>query len=516
MNVLSLFDGCAMAYCALERAGIKVDNYYASEIDKYAVKVALDNFPKIIQMGNIMNLNNWDFSPGYDWEFPRLDLIIAGFPCQDLSFAGKQKGLQGERSGLFWKAVEILKYCKPKYFLFENVKMKQEYQDIISEVLGVQPIMIDSALVSAQSRKRLYWVGQHCKVDDFKCLHCQLGDENEKRGVQECSQSEGESTILGKPQGRQTNVQNLSNRVFENHSARNYQDMFATLCREEQKAKRCESEQRNEKDLPNEICATKLRETINLPKGIQTDTERKGSCREIRRKETQDNKASGIYSKKVLETVVKYGKMSCLSCDGRFDNRPHNTVDERWGEYIREFTSFVSAMQLQKTYYYKQLGVTQPEDKGILLKDILEGNEQLGCRMVGRKINVEGKRDDYNSDIPTQQYIEPRLDGKSNCLSTVAKDALVWTDRYKSYCIDANYYKGASLEQYQTKCRRQLVFTKTGENLNTYRKLSPVECERLQTLKDGYTSGVSNTQRYKILGNGFTVDVIAHILGGVL
>lgn len=134
---------------ALQRAGIKYDNYFASEIDKYAIKVTMANFPNTIQLGDIRNVKGADL--------PKIDLLIGGSPCQGFSFAGKQLNFEDPRSKLFFEYVRLLKETNPKYFLLENVRMKKDSQDVISRYLGVEPIMIDSALVSAQSRKRLYW-----------------------------------------------------------------------------------------------------------------------------------------------------------------------------------------------------------------------------------------------------------------------------------------------------------------------------------------------------------------------
>ena len=150
MNVLSLFDGLSCGNIALERAGIKVNNYYASEVDKWAIQIANKNYPNIIQLGDVLDVKAKDLPH-------KIDLLIGGSPCQDLSFAGKGKGLSGDRSSLFYQYFRLLKECKPKYFLLENVRMKKEYSDIISDLLGVEPIEINSSLVSAQNRKRLYW-----------------------------------------------------------------------------------------------------------------------------------------------------------------------------------------------------------------------------------------------------------------------------------------------------------------------------------------------------------------------
>ena len=304
MNVLSLFDGMSCGQLALQRAGIQVNNYFAAEIDKYAIKVTQANFPGTTQLGDVTTVD-----PD---KLPKIDLLIGGSPCQGFSFAGKQLNFDDPRSKLFWEYVRLLKALKPKYFLLENVKMKKESMDVITKALGVEPIFINSSRVSAQNRQRYYW----------------------------------------------TNI-----------------PMYAL-----------------------------------------------------------------------------------------------------------------------------------PEDKGIVLADILE-------------------------------------DGH--------------VDRDKAHCIDANYFKGGNLKSYFEKHRRQLVFSKDGmchvgdadisdkyayvnrvyhpdgkgpslvasdgghlqpkisKGTTEYRKLTPLECERLQTVPEGYTDHVSNTQRYKMLGNGWTVDVVSHIFGGL-
>ena len=148
MNVLSLFDGMSCGQIALDQLGIKVDNYFASEIDEQAISVTLKNYPKTVQVGDITQL---DVST-----LPSINLLYGGSPCQSFSNAGNGKGFDGE-SGLFWEFVRVLKEAKPKYFLLENVVMKKEWQDTITEALGVEPIKINSSLVSAQNRNRLYW-----------------------------------------------------------------------------------------------------------------------------------------------------------------------------------------------------------------------------------------------------------------------------------------------------------------------------------------------------------------------
>ena len=150
MNTLGLFDGMSCGQLAQLKVGLKKGKYYSCETDPYAQAVTRYNFPDTIFLGDVTKV---DFSKLKD-----IDLVIGGSPCQDLSFAkGNGKGLEGSRSSLFYKFVEAIEVCKPEYFLLENVKMKQEWKDIISDLLGVQPIFINSADFSAQNRQRLYW-----------------------------------------------------------------------------------------------------------------------------------------------------------------------------------------------------------------------------------------------------------------------------------------------------------------------------------------------------------------------
>lgn len=148
MNVLSLFDGMSGGQLALNRAYIEYDNYYAAEIDVNSIKVTQHNYPNTIQLGDVKNVKGCDL--------PSIELLIAGSPCQSFSTLGDGTGFDG-KSGLFWEFIRILNEVKPKYFLLENVVMKKEWRDIISTELGVEPIKINSNLVSAQNRKRLYW-----------------------------------------------------------------------------------------------------------------------------------------------------------------------------------------------------------------------------------------------------------------------------------------------------------------------------------------------------------------------
>jgi len=189
MNVLSLFDGISCGHIALERLGIKVDKYFASEIDKNAIKVTQHNFPDTVQLGDVTEVSGKDL--------PKIDLLVGGSPCQGFSLSGKQLNFDDPRSKLFFEFVRLLRETKPKYFFLENVKMKKEYQDIISRFLEVEPVFINSKDFSAQSRGRLYWTnipfdneyeaGSDCLADIMEPfydtgnisdeeIHCQLSN----------------------------------------------------------------------------------------------------------------------------------------------------------------------------------------------------------------------------------------------------------------------------------------------------------------------------------------------------
>ncbi len=181
MNVLSLFDGMSCGQIALNRSGIKYDNYFASEIDKHSIQITQKNFPNTIQLGDVSKVDGDSL--------PTIDLLMGGSPCQSFSFAGKRKGMRTKdnveivnfdeyvklknegfefegQSYLFWEYVRLLKTKKPKYFLLENVKMETKWKDIISDILQVDPIFINSNMFSAQNRQRYYWT--NIEVDEIK------------------------------------------------------------------------------------------------------------------------------------------------------------------------------------------------------------------------------------------------------------------------------------------------------------------------------------------------------------
>lgn len=320
MNVLSVFDGMSCGQIALERAGIKVDKYFASEIDKYAIKVTMAHYPETIQLGNILDWKTWSL--------PKIDLLIGGSPCQGFSNAGLGLNFEDPRSKLFFTYVDILKSLIEKnpdiQFLLENVKMKKEWQKVITDQLGVEPCLINSALVSAQNRQRLYWAN--------------------------------------------------------------------------------------------------------------------------------------------------------------------------WK-------------------------IEQPEDKHVYLKDIIQEGEVDRDKSYTIDANYfKGGNPRSNFEDGKRQLVFEHQSQKRAMVKTIGhgyvKESLKEMDKYPSLCGQSPSSKHLLRQHYveHTKCALRSNASANYQTVDSYRKLTPVECERLQTVEDNWTNMVSNTQRYKCLGNGFTIDVIAHIL----
>ena len=385
VNVLSTFNGMGSIWIALDRLGVKVDKRYSSETDKYATIVNDANYPDTVQLGDVTKVRAADLE--------KIDLFVGGSPCQGFSFAGKQLNFGDERSKLFFEFARLWKETKEinpdAKFLLENVKMKKEYQDVISSYLGVEPIEINSALLSAQNRRRLYWTNiAYVEQPEDKGLLLkdilQPEEEIEERYYLSDKMINGFVNKPGAFGGR-----------FKPHSDMNVK----ASC----------------------VVATVAKMAIT------------------------DNY---IKIDKKLNEKRSQGKASCLT-GGAHSGGNHSDMDT------------------------------------------------LCVAMVGRRIDKNGTRKDYDKTIPAVQRLEANMHGKTNCLTTVGKDNLVLERNTPLLpAFDLPTQTGLSPEGYKL------------------RRLTPIECERLQTVPDGYTDHVSNTQRYKMLGNGWTVDVIAHILNG--
>ena len=399
MNVLSLFDGMSCGQQALERAGFKVDNYFASEIDKYAIQVTMANYPNTKQLGSVVNVDGYSL--------PKIDILIGGSPCQSFSFAGKRKGMSTKdeqeiltldhylelkaegfefegQSYLFWEYMRLLNETKPKYFLLENVMMGEKWEKVLSKAIGVKPIMINSALVSAQNRQRLYWTN--------------IGLE---------------------PQGL-------------------FRDLESII------------QQPNDKG----ILLKDILEKNVLEKYFLSD--RMVSYFIKHDKKYRDS--GGGFAFKPSEG---YHKSRTLT------NPSRNRMDDNWVLCNRE----VKQLNLSK-----ESGGKQPYQQN----RIYDSNG-ISPALCANKSDLLIKEEIVlGCDYRTDEGFRFRDNGKSGTLAARARN-------------DESCGQLASIN-------------------SKIRKLTPVECERLQTVKDNYTNYVSDSQRYKMLGNGWTVDVIAHIL----
>jgi len=418
MNVLSLFDGMSCGRIALERLGIQVDNYYASEIDKYAMKVSEANYPDIIQVGDVTQLDTSTL--------PNIDLVMGGSPCQGFSFAGKQLAFDDPRSALFFEFVRCVNELKPKYFLLENVRMKKEYLDIISEHMGVEPIMINSALVSAQNRVRYYWT------------NIPGVEQPEQRGIvlrdilETNTSSEylaGENLQNNYKGGNQLNP----NYKSQANTIHDVDGKSGTICAGTHGYANGYVE---DFDKPNKI--------HDIPKDVLKDNERQ------RRVYGENGKSPTLLARSDSPKVMKTDKP--LHVGMAIDIKGYDQIKRVYSEDGKSPTLTTCGGG------HREPKVVAGAWRGRYYKD--------GVRQ-DHKGSVAGK---------TKQMLELRKDDKTNTVTTVQKDNVLTKD---------NVY---------------------------WRKLTPIECERLQTVPDNYTEGVSNTQRYKMLGNGWTVEVIAHIL----
>jgi len=403
MNVLSLFDGMSCGQQALERIGIKVDNYFASEIDKYAITVTMANYPNTKQLGSVVNVDGYSL--------PKIDILIGGSPCQSFSFAGKRKGMSTKdeqeiltlehylqlkeegfefegQSYLFWEYMRLLNETKPKYFLLENVMMGEKWEKVLSKAIGVKPIMINSSLVSAQNRQRLYWTN--------------IGLE---------------------PQG-----------------------LFGDL-----------------------------ESTIELPKD------------------------KGILLKDILE----------LDVDDKFyiknfnNKRLNETLDKNKLNETCLIDSYNKTIHIDKSITIStrvnassQTHIYNPIIKINKNGEIKNNQDKSSCFTAGG--NSAGNHSDMDlifikKNIETRQVIQLNNSKESNGNQPFQQNR-VYDSNGLMTCLDTD------------SGRRSIYYN------SQIRRLTPIECERLQTVKDNYTNHVSDSQRYKMIGNGWTVDVIGHIL----
>ena len=587
INVLSLFDGMSCGMIALRRLGLPVGRYFASEIDKHAIQVSQDNWLEIEHIGSVVDVSAHKLPV-------KIDLLIGGSPCQGFSFAGKQLNFEDERSKLFFEFVRIweeVRAINPNAkFLLENVKMKKEHQDVISKYMGVEPIEINSALVSAQNRKRLYWFGQSKERLFFNDCYICSKKENEQKGQQRIlgqAQSERGEKILGQTQERQNDLQSLSKDLLKDREAGDDKNMLSNLSGLKQEDFRQEQVQGEEKSVSKRVSKKELGETFGLSETIQTDSKGERAfntdgAESVKKNSENDEGAftSSIWAKeKAIEGGTdyppKYGKnLCCVQCGQKLDHRPHHPTITYGIQRSEQSTSPMPEMQFNearqnngRVFDTYKIEVAQPADKGIMLKDIVHEFVDSGTVVPNFNTNPSGrgmnglvqsvakakantlttnKGEGPKISINLAEYVVPfdktlkilekeiergkvgyfRQDSQANRVYYIH-------DKAVTLCGDAGG-GAAKMGQYLFGCitpdrleKRQdgqrfsegkKFYTLTAQDqhgilIEGYiRKLTPIECERLQTIPDNYSACVSNSQRYKMCGNGWNVDTIVHIL----
>ena len=556
MNVLSLFDGMSCGRIALERLGIKVDNYYASEIDKYAMKVSEANYPDIIQVGDVTELDTSTL--------PNIDLIIGGSPCQGFSFAGKQLAFDDPRSALFFEFVRCVKELKPKYFLLENVRMKKEYLDVISEYMGVEPIMINSALVSAQNRVRYYWTNI-TNIEQPEQRGIVLRDilessdiwskkqpkylknhlDGKSRGDRVKSIDEKASCLTatmykGQIQSWVKKKNNYPDNVLDKMTTKDGKSYCLTASYQAAEPKNSiERKQRSmipvtkNKKLPNNISLIydnegKSYKPIKVGMNIEKVKVRKHEVdiislqyllREMKKESGKTNKQIAEETNTAITKVEHWfrtdSSFAIPSDDIWFRLKEVLGIKtDVFDKQIMEF-EYRDGVYESKQRVYSENGKS-PTITASNKEQYIETHNSP--KQVGTAVDINGH------DILKRVYSE---DGKSRTLNACTggnREPKVMVDKRKPNQINPSK-KANGVQPYMQDrvfhvdgkshalTREFASRTNIGNEQEVYwRKLTPVECERLQTVPDDYTNHVSNTQRYKMLGNGWTVEVICHIL----
>lgn len=380
---------------ALRELGVPIDRYYASEIDKHAIKQTQLNFPDTIQLGDVEKWREWDIK----WE--EIDLLLAGSPCQGFSLAGKMLGHKDPRSRLFWVFVDILEHvkgCNPDaLWLLENVRMKAEHEALINDALNLQPVIINSALVSAQNRVRLYWTNIRVRQEGL------WGDLH---------------TDIPQPIDLGIRIQDILDKEVDDkyyiRSGKFGQDVRG-------KAR-----------------------SLRVGGGLSTDAKHSGDV---------------IKLDKQLRPKTQQEKASCLTAGGHSGGN-HSDMD---------------ILAIRRV-----------------------------CALRGRGENNE-------------QTIELRSDNKTNTLTSVTKDNLV-VGVIQGF-TDPPAFRPMAGDKAPTMLARARQDGSGQPCIKDdihLRRLTPTECARLQTIPDRYKWGCSDSQAYKMLGNGWTVEVIKHILSHII
>ncbi len=404
--VLSLFDGMSCGQIALNRLGIPIKTYYASEIDPYPIKVTQANYPHTVQLGDVRDISLESLP-----EKP--DIILAGSPCTGFSFAGKRLAFDDPQSVLFFEFVRLLKEIEPKWFLLENVKMKKEYLNVITEHVGVEPILLNSALVSAQNRWRYYWTNIP--------------------GINE-------------PEDKGIVLKDILENGFDSERDKSY-------------------------------CLD-----ANYYKGSSVENYFKKSRRQM----VYHDDTSNLPDK---SSVIKSNYYK--SSKANFEN------DKTKG------SKFSATGVPQKLHKPKQVGVAAEINGHDILKRVYSPDGKSptlnSCSGGNREPKVAVK---CMTEVRTPEANKIRAEHKKR----TGKD---WSPRHMRHLVERDDDKTNTLTANTSK---QHIIQIQKDSEMRWRKLTPIEAERLQTVDDDYTAHVSNSRRYSMLGNGWTVDIICHIL----
>jgi len=526
MKVLSLFDGMSCGRIALDQMGIKVDTYYASEIDKYAMEVSKANYPDTIYVGDVCNLDPKDYMD--------VDLILAGSPCQGFSMAGKQLAFDDPRSALFFEFIRLLKEIKPKYFLLENVRMKKEYLQVISEQVsacypeipfGIEPTMICSSLVSAQSRKRYYWTN-----------------------IPNITQPEQRGIVLRDILETTVNQDRLSDMTNQDDKAYCLTTTYPCARPQRSMDKSEKSMIPVEDTVPDSTTLIydskdKSHKPVKVGMNVEEVKVRKHDIdiEELKKFLISAKDTSGKGNKQIAKEMdCKYTHVEHWFRKGDFFAIPGDDIwfdlkkcigiqSEEWDQRIMEF-EYRDGVYETKQRVYSENGKSPT---------LTAGNSEQYIETSDKPIQVGIATDINGHDILKRVYSE---DGKSPTVNTCQggnrepkvvvdvramtevrtpeanqiryehkrKTGKDWSPRHMRHLVERDDEKMNTLTSAITK-QHILQITKDPDQEVYWRKLTPLECERLQTVPDNYTDHVSNSQRFKMLGNGWTIAVIKHI-----
>lgn len=424
MRVLSLFDGISCAREALTQAGVRVDAYYACEVDPNAIRIAMKNYPDTIQLGDVRELREPPNS---------IDLLIGGSPCQDLSIAKKNReGLKGNRSSLFWEYIRILRIVRPRWFILENVaSMPKADRDIITQEMEVEPVMFNASLVSAQTRKRLFWTNIRFTLPPDQGILL-------KNILQPDAEVDESMTVNGK-----------------------------SFCLTASYHKVGETQAEHDHNQSKSQRTTVFHKT---PQTGRNETKKLGYVGE------HDHQGKRVYDDN--------GKLPAL-------NAVCNSMVKVG--YIGEGEQYGQGGQAHRVY--------SPEGKSATLSSAAP---LIKLGYIGDKEHQANRVYSPEGKAPTQCKgpnggATPTLVKLGHLGNSDSQANRIYSPEGKSVTLSANGGGlGAKTGLYETEHR--------------IRKLTPIECERLQGLPDNYTEGIAKTNRYKCLGNGFCVPVITHIL----